>query len=226
MAGDTGPSMMTRAFTGHCNWRSQRSTVLSYNFNETRNPPEVSVCKNPRILCHSRWAKISWGIYIYIYKTFIIYVRPELGQPLECRSIKSIPERLGQPKTYQQVDSSQHQFVTKKAVLLTTVPRTTSLQKQGKMGVNNTLLGGMVNSARFAHLRKREGFRRKVPLTKQKESRYVFSSLASLYTTWTCNDLFVLTSWISSTLRSHKSPETTGKFDVTKDSLTLTPWGR
>ena len=121
--------------------------------------------------------------YIYIYKTFIIYVRPELGQPLECRSIKSIPERLGQPKTYQQVDSSQHQFVTKKAVLLTTVPRTTSLQKQGKMGVNNTLLGGMVNSARFAHLRKREGFRRKVPLTKQKESRYVFSSLASLYTT-------------------------------------------
>ena len=62
MAGDTGPSMMTRAFTGHCNWRSQRSTVLrtATTSNEMRKPPGVY------IYIHMYIYYIYANIYIYI----------------------------------------------------------------------------------------------------------------------------------------------------------------
>ena len=61
MAGDTGPSMMTRAFTGHCNWRSQRSTVLrtATTSNEMRKPPGVYIYIYVHLLCMQ--------IYIYMY---------------------------------------------------------------------------------------------------------------------------------------------------------------
>lgn len=87
---------------------------------------------HPQDCNNFKWnAETPGSIYIYIHmyiyciymqkkKKIYLYVRPELGQALECWSIKSIPGRLGQPKTYQQVDSSQHQFVTKEAVLFTT----------------------------------------------------------------------------------------------------------
>lgn len=98
--------------------------LLGIAIGEARGVPSSGLqqlqmkCGNPReyiyIYTHVHLLYICKYIYIYLY------VRPELGQALECWSIKSIPGRLGQPKTYQQVDSSQHQFVTKEAVLFTT----------------------------------------------------------------------------------------------------------